>query len=407
MTADLTVRCGCFIDGTGRPPLHDVEFTVTDGTVAEVGQGNRLENSAAKVIDASDCTVTPGLIDGHAHIAWPNNPESQWGFGIDDVALTALAVAAGGAALTSGVTSIRDCGAPRGITIQLKSAYAMGWAVGPRLYVCGPAITTTGGHGTWLGVTADTSDQLRVTVRDLCASGVDFIKIMATGGFTDPFETNRRRAQYSEDELRTVTAEAHRLNRAVVAHANATEGIRNAVRASVDCIAHCNWLSSQDGLIEYDQSVATLMAAQGTYIDLNLESAMADVTERDGTVTGFPGDVLPHDRWGLLADLRSQGVDVYLTSDLAGARVADFPSLLGRAGRAWNLPAEELIWRASGLSAKAMGVAASCGTLGIGKVADFLVWEGDLSADISILGSKPISVYQGGGLVAENGRLAV
>ncbi len=82
---------------------------------------------------------------------------------------------------------------------------------------------------------------------------------MATGGTLTPM-SNRRRAQYGVGELTAAVEDAHRLNKRVAVHGNATEGIRSAVRAGVDSIAHCNWLGVEDGTLEYDEAVVKEMA---------------------------------------------------------------------------------------------------------------------------------------------------
>ena len=361
--------------------------------------------AGATVVDASACTILPGLIDGHVHVAWGARGVPAWEAArADRDLLMAWAIASAQAALRAGVTTLRDCGAPHGITLQLRRAIADGTVVAPRLQTCGPAITTTAGHGEFLGTAADSADELRRSIRELCRQGVDFIKIMATGGLSDP-ETNRLRAQYSEEELRAAVDDAHRLGRSVVAHVNATEGIRHAVAAGVDVLAHCNWLGAEDGTIDYDPAVAEAMARRGIVVDLNIEGAFRPFPTGDGWAQDWTAPGAPQNRWQLMEAMRRDGIAIFFTSDEAGLRLATFPQLLVEAGRQGGLSAEELIWRATGLAASGIGLGEQTGTITAGRDADLLIVDGDLIEDLSAL-LRVRAVYLEGRLVVSDRWLA-
>lgn len=402
------VRCGRLVDGTGLPSIRDAGILIDGTDIVAVGLAAEVlelpEAAGAIDIDFSAHTVMPGLIDGHVHVAWGTGTYVAWpGARTDTDLLMAWSIASAQSALCAGVTTMRDCGAPDGITRKLQQAVREGTVIGPHLEVCGPAITTTGGHGEFIGVVADSTDELRKTIRTLCRQGVDFIKIMATGGSTDA-ETNRLRAQYSEDELRAAVDDAHRLRRQVVAHCNATEGIRNAVAAGVDVIAHCNWLGREDGTIDYDPAVTKEMADRGIFVDLNIEGAFRPFPTGDGWAQDWtaPGD--PQNRWELMDDMRRAGVRIFFTSDNFGPELAGFPQLLMEAARQGAIGAEEIIWRATGLAADAIGLGDQIGTLVAGKRADLLCVEGDVTEDFQNL-LNVRAVYLGGQLVVKDGWL--
>jgi len=405
------ITCSRLIDGTGGPAQGDTAVLVAGGRIVAVGTRSSLAHHPADRecdhIDAVGHTLLPGLIDGHVHVAWRSASTSDaswsrvWG---DRELLMAWAAGASHAALLAGVTTLRDCGAPHGVSIALRNAISEGLLTGPRLLACGPCITTTAGHGEFLGVTADSADELRRRVREVCRDGADFIKIMATGGSMDP-DTNRVRAQYTEAELRAAIDDAHRLNRPVVCHVNATEGIRFAVAAQVDTVAHCNWLGLVEGTIEYDAAVAEQMVQQGTWIDLNIAAGLKPFSEGDGRAQDWSAPGAPRNRWELLGDLRRRGVAVYLTTDNSGPDVAQFPQLLLKACEAFDLPVHELIWRATGLTAQAIGLGNHLGTIQEGRTADLLLVDGDLASDPAAL-LRVRSVYQAGRLVVRDGLLA-
>lgn len=378
----MLMRCGRLIDGTGQPSVQDAAILIDGPNIIAVGPAASIaelpEATAAVEVDATSHTIMPGLIDGHVHVAWGTDTYSAWpSASVDSDMLMAWSIASAQAALCAGITTIRDCGAPDGITLKLQRAITEGIVLGPRLQVCGPAITTTGGHGEFIGTTADSSDELRRVVRTLCRQGVDFIKVMATGGLTDP-ETNRLRAQYSEEELRAAVDDAHRLRRQVVAHGNATEGIRHAVAAGVDIIAHCNWLGIEEGTIDYDPVVAKKMAERGVFVDLNIEGAFRSFSRGDGWAQDWTAPGAPQNRWELMEAMRQDGVPIFFTSDHFGPEIAQFPQLLVEAARQGAIGAEELIWRATGLAADAIGIGDTTGRIMAGRQADLLCVEGDL-----------------------------
>jgi len=403
------VRCGRLIDGTGQPSIRDAAILIDGAQIVAVGPAadiaDRPEAAGATVVDATAGTVVPGLIDGHVHIAWGTETYPAWPAArADSNLLMAWSIASAQAALRAGITTLRDCGAPGGITLQLQKAIVDGTILGPRLQVCGPAITTTAGHGEFLGTTADSSDELRRTVRTLCRQGVDFIKIMATGGSSDP-ETNRLRAQYSEEDLRAAIDDAHRLQRPVVAHGNATEGIRHAVAAGVDVIAHCNWLGAEDGTIDYDPAVTEEMARRSVFVDLNIAGAFRSFPNGDGWAEDWSAPGAPQNRWELMDAMRQAGVAIFFTSDNFGPEIAHFPRLLIDAGRQGKLGVEELIWRATGLAAAGIGLGEQTGTIEAGRRADLLCVDGDLVEDPEAL-LRVSAVYLDGQLVVNNGWVA-
>jgi N-acyl-D-amino-acid deacylase len=79
MSYDLLIKHGTVVDGTGAPRrLADV--AVKDGVIAEIG---RINDGAAKTIDADELIVAPGFVDPHTHydaqICWdPQITSSSW-----------------------------------------------------------------------------------------------------------------------------------------------------------------------------------------------------------------------------------------------------------------------------------------------------------------------------------------
>lgn len=90
---DLLLKGGTILDpASGRHEKADVG--VSSGNIAAIGAG-LSEERAGRVIDASGCYVTPGLIDFHVHSYWGVNP---FGFDADPLCLS------------TGVTTAVDAG---------------------------------------------------------------------------------------------------------------------------------------------------------------------------------------------------------------------------------------------------------------------------------------------------------
>lgn len=403
--AGYVVRAGVLVDGTGVPAREDMAFAVTGDRLGEVLPWREhpasSEPDAANVWDLSDATVVPGLIDAHAHVCSGSPDSPSWRYARKDPSrIVAWGLASVSAALRAGVTTIQDVGSRAGLALVVRDLIRHGIGQGPDVLAAGRAITTTAGHGEHIGMAADSADELRKAVRSLVAADVDIIKIMVTGGATDP-HTNRRRAQYSEAELAAAFEDAHRLGQRVVGHANATDGIVRAVAAGIDIVAHCNWLGEQPRTVTIDWPTVDRMAKQGTFIDLNLQGATRALGETDGE----PIDWEPSERhrftcrWDVLQPVRERGVELYLSSDAFGPAVGSFSQGLADAAAQWQIDCAELISLVTSAPARGLGLAEDRGALREGLRADFCVLPGDLRADMQVL-SRPQRVIKAGEPVA-------
>src|SRR5438105_11731744 len=248
--------------------------SISDGVI--IVRGDRIESIAreaptgAQIIDLGNATALPGLIDSHVHLEADWNDFSATGsLRRSNPQKTLLGLQNAQIYLHHGFTTLRDAGTDDLSfgTVALRDAFAHGMFDGPRVVVAGVPISVTGGHndlnplapdvpmGTSPNI-ADTPDQARAAVRWNLKYGVDWIKVMATGGVADSL-SDYTVQELSDDQLRAIVETAHQAHRRVMAHAEGTEGIKAAVRAGIDSIEHGTML---------DEEGAAMMEQRGTWL---------------------------------------------------------------------------------------------------------------------------------------------
>src|SRR5262245_27087039 len=401
------IRAGRLIDGTGAAVQHGRSVFIDDGHIVGIEAAGDPP-SDAEVIDASEQTVMPGMIDGHVHLVFSAGAHPLGDLGVeDDQRLLLRSVAAARQALGAGVTTLRDLGGRGGVTFRLRDAIDDGLLRGPRILPAGSPITITGGHCHFLGLETDDEAGVRAAARSQLKAGATALKIMATGGRMTP-GTNVGRAQFSVAELSAAVDEARRGGVPIAAHALGTAGIRAATEAGVDTIEHCSWLGAAPG-IEFDESTAAQMAEKGIAAEPTLD-----------TIVG-PMKHIPEDR--MSAGMREHvQLRVQIINALRRMVELGVPISTGTdAGVSWtpfdSLPLEmellvnevgmkplQAIHSATGGAARALGLAASVGTVAVGRTADLIVVEGDPTTDITAL-RKVHLVLQAGQVVAQDGQV--
>ncbi|HEY8742333.1 MAG TPA: amidohydrolase family protein, partial [Chloroflexota bacterium] len=277
---------------------------------------------------------------------------------------------------------------------------------GPRILAAGMPITTTGGHLNFCGLEADGVAEVIKATRRLCKGGVDFIKVMATGGGMTP-GTNARAPQYSVEELAAIVTEAHRLNgRRVAAHCHATQGIRNAVEAGVHTIEHCSWLHPVEGL-EFDARLVERMVERGTYVTLTMGSERAAIKPAEQLSEGQRRAVAGYEpHFDLLRRTVRGGVRFVAASDAGVSRTyfGEYPMTLEVLVSRLDIAPMEALRATTGYAAEALGIAGTVGALLPGRQGDAVVVEGNPLTDIRAL-RQVRAVYRTGDVVVEDGKL--
>lgn len=404
------VRGSRLIDGTGAPATSDPVVVVRDGAIHSVHQGRVPGDVPAgtPVIDLPDHTLLPGLIDAHVHLVLPGDGTPfESSIREPDGVLVAIAFANAQTALASGITTLRDCGGRRDTTVHLRRAQHLGYISLPRLHLCGRPITITGGHCWYFGGEADGPDDLQRMVRALLKDGVDYIKIMATGGGT--VGTMSWLPSFSEDELRVAVREAHRFGRRVGIHSLCAAATRSVLAVGADQIEHCNFLADAAGLQEFDPQVAEEVARAGTPVTTTLAVGHYVVAALQAHARRTPAEQADLDRRRRTFEnnlehfrqMRRAGVRLVAGTD-AGWRFTPFNGLATEVAllREVGASAPEAIAAAASVAADAMGLAGVTGAVREGLAADLIAVPGDPASDVTAL-RRPALVMQEGRIVRE------
>ena len=287
------------------------------------------------------------------------------------------------AALKTGVTTIRDCGTPPHLALSARSAVEQGILPGPRIIASG-AITTTGGHCWYCATEADDEAGIRKAVRAHVKSGVDFIKLFATGGNLTP-GTNALAAQFNEREMCAATEEARRLQRRTASHAHGMDGVRNSIAARVTTIEHCSFQTEQG--IGWDREMAQQVADLGIYVCPTVFRGPAKFESGPDCHSNPAGKgnfaSRQQQRLILTRKLADVGVKLVAGNDagVTHCNFSDFPEDLVLTVQGCGFSPIEVLTSATGIAAEALG-REDIGHLVPGKMADLLAVDGDPTSNI-------------------------
>lgn len=388
-------------DGTGGA-FADGDVVVEDGRIIEVGSG--LDGDEA--VDLGGRSLLPGFGDCHVHVMFNN--VDIWGIMQKPFSLNFYEAShALRKTLETGITSVRDAG---GADLGVKTAVDQGVIPGPRMLISLVMISQTGGHGDgWLpsgmhydliaehpGVPSslvDGPEEMRKKVRELIRMGADVIKVATSGGVLSPRD-DPRHAHFDLAELEMLVNTAEGLGCHVMAHAQAYDGIKNAVKAGIRSIDHGIYLDDEAiGLMKEKGTflVPTLVAPQGV-----VKAAEAGASIPEASVIKAK-EVIEVHRESFRSAVAA-GVKVAMGTDSAVTPHGDNLEELALMAEYGMDPSEVLMAATSG-AAECMDVAEDRGTIEVGKRADFVVVDGD-PLDFTAMKDRITAVYLDGKLAS-------
>ncbi|MCI9577835.1 MAG: amidohydrolase family protein [Oscillibacter sp.] len=188
--------------------------------------------------------LLPGIIDCHWHLGMAMD-DPQTGAYYNATPMQGAYMCAGYARrmLHAGFTTVRECGTMYGETAALRDAIAKGQLEGPRLLVCGSAISIPGGHMP-SAVHVSGPEEARRAAREQLAQGADFLKVMLTGGLGRTNEIPDT-VEIDLDELQAICREGRRAGKQVACHAHSKKAMMNAAEAGASTIEHATMLDQE------------------------------------------------------------------------------------------------------------------------------------------------------------------
>jgi imidazolonepropionase-like amidohydrolase len=401
----IVVQEGTVFDGTSTPSVADI--VIEAGRIVDVGTGLDGDES----IDATGRAVFPGFIDCHVHFMADGNLDPMIGVRTPFSMNFYLAAERMARTLRAGVTTVREAG---GSDLGVKEAQRNGLALGPDMQISIVILSQTGGHGDgWqvcgghmpgmLGTehpgkphnVVDGPDEMRKKVRELVRAGADVIKVCTSGGVLSPRD-DPRHGHFRDDELDVLVAEASAAGKWVMAHAQATDGIKSAVRAGIRSIEHGIYL---------DDEAIDMMLQRGTYLVPTLIAPMGVLEAVDRGVNLSPYVI---EKTKMVIDVHrdsirraiAAGVKVAMGTDSGvtphGGNLRELEQLV----LCGMSPVDALI-ASTRTAAELMGLGDDRGTIEVGKRADLVIADGS-ATDVASLTTRVRTVVQCGNMVTQS-----
>ncbi len=385
----VVVKAARLVDGRGGPPLEPAMVRISGERIEEVAT-SLVVPAGATLIDLGAATLLPGLIDLHTHLT--SREGVHW-----ETALTTTTppeAALWGArnarvTLMAGVTTCRDMG-PNWpyVDVELRDAIEAGAVPGPRMFVAGNYVSSTGGAGDarqfsiYVDVPivrnlADGPDEVVKAVRTNLKAGADFIKILATGAVLSK-GISPGAQQYSDAEIQAAVTEATRWGRQVAAHAHGADGIKAVIRAGVRTVDHGSYLD--------DEAVAMLKASNRRtfYVPtLALHSFLQEAPQVPESQKAR-GRVVNDVAVAAFKRARAAGIPIGLATDAPVMPHGLIARELAYRARLGETPMQAIV-AATSVNAEILGWQDRVGSVTAGRIADLIAVAGNPLSDISAL----------------------
>lgn len=320
----------------------------------------------AKTEDVSGQYLLPGIIDCHAHVTMVGGSHHMAVFfSENECELTLEGVINCEKMVRHGITTARDCGGKRRETLALRDFIRKGAIPGPRLLCSGTPLKVVGGHEPGYDITG--SVEARRAARQFLHDGVDFIKVMITGGLGKTGE-DPGALEMELDELTAIVQEAHKHGKKVACHCHSRAGMEILLEAGADSIEHATYLDPEINARIIDQGVFVVP----TFTPYEIAAAseigcgiLPDAILNSRAIIG--------EKRRRLKDAYEQGVQIAFGRDSGGffmdqGEFADEMLYMQNAG----MPASAIIQSATENAAKCCGIWQETGSLEAGKIADIL-----------------------------------
>jgi imidazolonepropionase-like amidohydrolase len=368
------------IDGSGKV-LHHTSILIDGSTIKSIG--GQIP-PGARVYNLGTLTVTPGLIDTHAHILWHfDNGRLS---GKDEPPLQAMLHGVDNAVVTldSGFTTIQSPGSPD--DKYLRDAIARGFIPGPRILTSLQPLTEKSGD----------PEKLRELVRERKAQGADFIKLFASKSIREGGDQTMTDAQ-----IQAICGEANKLGMRTLVHAHAASAAKSASLAGCTSIEHGAFITDD---------VFKIMAEKGTYYDPNIGLVLQNYIANkekyigignyndEGFADMVKGEAIVLETFKRALKIKGLKIN-YGTDAVAGAHGHNGEEYIARVMQGGEDPMAGII-SATSLSALSLGMQNEIGTIAPGMQADIIAMDGNPLTDPTSV--RRVEFVMKGGTIFKN-----
>ncbi len=393
------VRAGHLFDSKNGQMLTKQVVLISGDRITEVGPAGQVKiPTGTEVIDLSQATVLPGLIDAHTHMFNQRKPNGT----TEDYMLIAVQNVQND--LRAGFTAARDMtshGNGYG-DVAIRDAINQGRIDGPRYQVSTRGIVWSANPidpavpvNPLNPIAVHTVEEARAAVREEIAHGADWIKLYPAGAYSfDAAGKDLYEVTYPLPVLQALIDETHRLGKKNGCHVYGGEGQRNAIIAGCDTIEHGFGL---------DREQINMMAAKGLFYDPTIvrytEPYMDDNDKKN---TGGRYRIIPIFTKAAAMAAATHGIKVMAGSGADGSTFAhgtqalEFEALVKLAG----MTPARAIQSGTVVNAEALGWQDQIGSIDKGKYADLVAVSGDPLSDITEL--QRVKFVMKGGKVIRN-----
>jgi len=397
------IRAGNLIDPSSGETRHNQVIVIRGNRVESVGAAGSAVPAGAKVIDLSNSTVLPGMIESHTHMFLQGEDPALGGYDVQLLKFplayrAARATVSAHRALDQGFTTIRDMeteGAGYG-DVGIKMAVNEGRIPGPRIFTSTRAISTTGGYPLEgyapeievpKGVQIiDGPVQARKAAREQLDHGADWIKVYMTHrSWVDKDGNLVSQPTLTLEEIKAVTDEAHSWGHKVACHAYSGDGLQRALDGGCDSIEH--------GLLLSDAQIAQ-MKRQGTWYCPTIAIYYKDWSPED-TAEGKRDRARAADHEVSFKKALQAGLKIVYGTDVGGFSwdqpiAQDFAYMVK-----FGMSPLEALRSTTVRPADMLGMTGKIGVIAPGSYADIIAVDGDPLKNIEVLGNVSFVMKDG------------
>ncbi|WP_394129694.1 amidohydrolase family protein [Shewanella maritima] len=388
LAKDTLIIAKSYVDVAKGKTIPNAAIVVSGNQITQVTRQQDVTNKQQyQLIDLSDKTLLPGVMDMHVHLSSHADDNFLAARNDSIPRKTIKAVSNANTTLMAGFTTVRDLGASGYSVIATRDGINAGDIVGPRIWAVGHSISVTGGHcddnfsapekrSVAQGV-ANGPWEVRAKVRENIKYGANAIKICATGGVFSK-GTKVGIQQLSDQEIKAAVEEAHMQGMVIAAHAHGTEGIKASIKAGIDSIEHCSFM---------DDEAINMAIKAGTYLSCDIYNT--EYTLAFGEANGVPEENINKEKLVSKAQRDSfrkavkAGAKMVFGSDAAIYPHGDNGKQFSRMVTFGMTPAQAL--QAATINSAALLKQDNLGQLKAGFLADIIAVDGNPLENISVM----------------------